>query len=198
MKVVPKVAYCMNLDKRTDRWNQVLKDCEQLPFEIKRISAVENLKCPQNGVATTFKNIIKSSINEPFILIIEDDLQILDSEKVITSLQNVPDDWDILLGGAYYFHSNKNVILDNWIKCTDFCSLHFIIINKKIYDIILNIENKGLNFDRILGPLSSSTINTYLMYPMPCCQRPGFSDLHKKYVDYSYFNLPWIKNIVNN
>lgn len=190
MKVLPSVAYCINLDRRTDRWEQVQKDIAQLPFELRRVSAIENKSSPQDGFAETFKGILRD--DEPYTLIIEDDLQVLSPTKVLQALTDVPDDWDILLGGSYGFKSDCKVVKKHWIKCTNFCSSHFIIIRNRVYDIIRRIHNNGSHFDTILGSLSKSTFNTYLMYRMPCCQRPGYSDMRKKNVNDNNRDLPWI------
>lgn len=200
MKILPKTAYCMNLDARTDRWAQVQEDFILPEIKLERVSAVAKPERPLNGVAETFNNIVKAAKErgDPYVLIIEDDLRVLDAKKVMDSFENVPEDWEILLGGVYHLCSDKKVVCDNWIKVTDFCSLHFIIINEKIYDKIIDIERHGKHLDRVLGKMAGTDFNTYLMYPMPCQQRPGFSDLRKRNVDDNKRELPWIKNVVNN
>lgn len=198
MKVLPTTAYCMNLDSRTDRWAQVSKDFERLravmDINIERVSAIENTTQPQNGLTETFKSIIKlaKSRQLPYVLILEDDLFVADPQKVIECLNNAPEEWDILLGGVYYYVPNKEHD-ENWMLMKDFCSLHFIVISETIYDKILGLNTKGQHLDRVLGGLTRfGGLRTYLMHPMPCQQRAGFSNLRKRAVnDNATRKLPW-------
>lgn len=198
MKVLPPIAYCMNLDKRTDRWEQVVKDFCRLQtvmyIDIQRVLSVENLKEPQKGAARTFKNIITMAKNNklPYVLILEDDLFVIDPIKVVNALEDVPPDWDILLGGSYHYVPDKKYS-DNWMKMKDFCGLHFIIIRARLYDKILDIKETAQHIDRVIGGLTKrGHVTTYLMYPMPCQQRPGFSNIRKRHVDDNRRKLPWI------
>jgi len=197
MRVLPSTAYCMNIDYRTDRRKQVIKDFQRLQnvadINIERISAVENTQRPALGVAQTFKRIIKNAKdnNLEHVLIIEDDLFVIDAQKVINSLNNVPEDWDILLGGVYHYVPDKKYN-QYWMRVKDFCSLHFIIIRDRIYDKVLAIDSRVKHMDRLLGAeVKKSVFNAYLMHPMLCQQRPGFSNIRKKPVNDNRHGLPW-------
>ena len=200
MKVLPTVAYCMNLDSRTDRWEQVVKDFTRLqtviPITIKRVSAVANLKKPREGVAATVHKIIINAKREslPYVLILEDDLFIIDPQKIKQCLENSPNDWDILSGGVYHYQADKSWSED-WMKMKDFCSLHFIILRNSIYDQILTMTGKSQHLDRLLaGEVKCGRMTMYLMHPMPCQQRPGFSNIRRRVVNDNQRKLPWIQN----
>lgn len=198
MKIIPTVAYCMNLDKRTDRWQQVQQDFFQLQFarsiQLERVSAILNVECPQQGVAETVKKIINASKErkEPFTLIVEDDLHILNAQHIIKCLENVPEDWDILLGGVYHYVPDK-MANEYWMKMKDFCSLHFIIIRDTVYDKIISYKDYRRHLDRFLGrETTAGRLKSYVMFPMPCQQSPGYSDIRKKEVDDNQRRLPWM------
>nr|QBK87168.1 MAG: hypothetical protein LCMAC201_00700 [Marseillevirus LCMAC201] len=200
MKVLPTVAYCMNLDSRTDRWEQVVKDFTRLqtvmPITIERVSSVANPKKPQEGVAATVHKIIIKAKREslPYVLILEDDLFIIDPKKVKQCLENAPNNWDILSGGVYYYRAEKSWSED-WMKMKDFCSLHFIILRNTIYDQVLTMTGKSQHLDRLLaGEVRYGRMTMYLMHPMPCQQRPGFSNIRRRVVDDNRRKLPWIQN----
>ena len=198
MKVLPTTAYCMNLDNRTDRWQQVTKDFKRLQdvmdVSIERVSAVANPQRPSVGVAETFKKIISIAQGNslPYVLILEDDLFVIDAQIVFDSLNNVPDDWDVLLGGVYHYIPDKKH--DQWwMKMKDFCSLHFIIIRDRIYDKVLALNATSQHMDRLLGSETrKGAVNTYLIHPMPCQQRPGFSNIRKRQVNDNRRKLPWV------
>lgn len=200
MKVIPDVGYCMNLDSRTDRWEQVTTDFKRLsdvlPIKIERVSAVALPQKPQQGVGMTVAKIVTMAKEEklPYVLIMEDDLYVIDPEKVKACLENAPDDWDILSGGSYHYVP-KGPYDSNWMIMKDFCSLHFIIIRDRIYDSVLGLTGRPMHLDRILGnQVKAGKMKMYLMHPMPCQQRPGFSDLRKRVVDDNKRNLPWIQH----
>jgi len=200
MKVLINDGYCINLDSRKDRWEQVTTDFKRLSnimdITINRISAVAIPENPQNGVSKSVKNIITMAKEKdlPYVLIMEDDLFVIDANKVMQCLNNAPDKWDILSGGVYYFCKNKEYNED-WMQLTDFCGMHFIIINKSVYDTILNMHINGSHIDRTLGSLVlNNTLQMFVMYPMPCQQRSSFSNLRGRVVNDNTLKLPWIEH----
>ena len=190
----------MNLDSRTDRWNQVVKDFKRLqavmPIQIERVSAVEMPQRPQAGASCTFKKIITMAKEQklPYVLIMEDDLFVIDPQKVLACLNDAPENWDILLGGVYHYSAEK-AHDGNWMKLKDFCSLHFIIIRCRIYDKILGFKSSGQHMDRQLGAQTKSgALKSYVMHPMPCQQRPGYSNIRKRKVNDNRRKLPWVNH----
>ena len=188
-------AYCMNLDHRTERWERTRREWPFDNIQLQRVSATYNPKSPRLGTATTFKKIIKDA-KDKMTLIIEDDLQILSKEKVITALQNPPsNDWDILLGGVYHYVPLKDGIhTEHWHQLQDFCSLHFIIVRESAYKKILDIpESSNRNIDRQIAELvRQRRLTAFVIHPMPCRQYPGYSDLRKRHVNDNTRRLPWI------
>ena len=81
------------------------------------------------------------------------------------------------------------------MKMKDFCSLHFIIIRNTIYDQVLTMTGKSQHLDRLLGAeVKCGKMTMYLMYPMPCQQRPGFSNIRRRSVNDNRRKLPWIQH----
>jgi len=188
----------MNLDTRTDRWEKVSEDFKKLqtvlPIKLERVSAVPVEHRPQIGVAQTVHKIINIAKrdNLDYVLILEDDLYVISGEKVRDCLENVPDDWDIVSGGAYHYVPDSKVN-ENWVKMRDFCSMHFIILRSTIYEEALKIDGHRQHIDRALGSLvRSGKATMYIMDPMPCQQRPGFSNIRKRNVNDNRRQLPWM------
>lgn len=200
MKIVLNKGYCMNLDIRNDRWTQcqldfkILKDI--LPFTLVRFPAILNKSNPSKAICQNVFNIIDIAKEEnlSYVLILEDDFYIIDPLKIKKSLESAPDDWDILSAGSYHYIPDKKYN-DNWMKMKDFCSLHFIIIRNNIYDKVQELTKQESHLDRLLAKeVKNNKINMYLMHPMPCQQRSGYSNLRKKEVNDNKRNLPWIQN----
>ena len=73
------------------------------------------------------------------ILICEDETQFnKKSKKTWTdSVKQLPDNWDILLGGVSCYYKPKdlkNNVYKNLIKVGDFSGEHMILVNKKAYN----------------------------------------------------------------
>lgn len=140
------------------------------------------------GISESFKELIRQNINEDQILVFEDDVKFTSNKSIDflnKCIKDLPEDWDILLGGSYHFDSVSKT--DNLIKVGDFSSGHCMLINKKAYNHFLNHNTKEHKYlDRYLGALShQKTINVYLCDPMISIQYPGYSDNVNKQVDYS-------------
>jgi len=203
MKINLDAVHIINLDHRIDRWKQVKEDItplqQELGFEVNRFPAIYMPDDTVLGCRLSFQEAVRQAKmrKDEYVCICQDDLYVLDTEKVKTALENAPDDWDILLGGVYYFvpesHYNQH-----WYKLKDFCALHFTIIHTRYYDAVLNAGRTMKHFDRQLGnDLKKTHGKVFVMHPMPIKQRRGFSDLQHRNVDYNNINLPWIKKVLN-
>ena len=199
MKVAPDVAYCMNLDSRTDRLAQIKLDFKKFQnktgISLERISSILDEKNPQRGTAQTVAKIIKraSELKLEYVLIVEDDLEILDVNKVQESLMDAPNEWDILSGGVYHYCPDGEYN-EHWMKLSDFCSLHFVIIHNRCYNVILELCERAAHLDRIIGTyIKHKKLEAFVMNPMPCRQRAGYSNIRKRFVDdNTRKNLPWV------
>lgn len=199
-----KQLICINLDSRKDRWEQVNKDIQELQsvfqFDFHRKKPIEH-PIPRVSLRMTVQDIIRDAKNQhlEYVAICEDDLYVIDTDKVKTCLQNPPDDWDLLSGGVYYFRPYQDGHTEHWKKLNDYCSMHFVIIKNTLYDKILNMnKNDTGDIDRIIGQwIKKYNLNVYVMHPMPCKQRSGYSNLRKMNVNYNNYRLPWIKKVDN-
>ena len=195
-------VHCINLETRTQRWETVSKDIqplqELLGFDFVREDAITH-STPFVGLRQTVQSIVRRAKEQSldYVAIAEDDLFVLDPEKVKTCLENPPDDWDLLSGGVYHYIPKKTGHTPHWKKLDDYCSMHFVIIRHTMYDRILALEERT-NIDRKIGKwIKEFGYNVYVMYPMPCKQRMGYSDLRKRTVNYNYMRLPWIQRVYN-
>lgn len=110
--------FCINLDKRTERYEECLKEFKKINIEVERISAIDgkpifkeglhknagayglmltNIKIFENAIQNNYKNI----------LILEDDVKFNDNFNEIFNekIKSLPDNWDLLyLGGNNMFN----------------------------------------------------------------------------------------------
>jgi len=120
--------YCINLDRRPDKYVQCLEEFERLKINVERISAVDgkSITVPDTkwgvgnyGLVLTNAQIYKDAISNKYesILILEDDVMFIDKfyEFFYSKIEFLPTDWDILyLGGNNIFRGGKfNLITGN-------------------------------------------------------------------------------------
>lgn len=192
-----KTIYCINLANRTDRWRETEEEIKKLGDEYKlvRYEAIENAEIPVKGHAQTFMNIIQMAMDQNMeaILVGEDDLVLYEESRELweKGVSELPDNWDVLLGGVYYLHDRKSVS-HCLCKVSDFCALHFVLIRKTAFDLILEYEKNNYalkNIDRYIGKLTRlNKLNAYVVWPMVSSQRNGYSDIRRKNVNNNISN----------
>lgn len=139
------------------------------------------------GISESFKKVIQENINEEKILIFEDDIKFTSDKSIVyfdECIKSLPEDWDILLGGSYWFQEENN--LGNLIKVNDFSSLHCTLIRNTAYKHFLSHSDSPKDIDRHLGKLSSEgKLNVYLCNPMIAIQYNGYSFNRDGVVNYN-------------
>lgn len=188
-----KLRKCViNLPHRTDRLKQFISEVLHLKIERDGIIIVPGRikEIPSEGIGMSHREAMDTAFRlGDYVLIMEDDVIFPGMSKTIPHidkcLENVPEKWDILLGGVY----NQNGIKkynDYWNKLEDFRGLHFYIINRKAYEKI----KAGYKFnDHIDKWISENGFNVYVMNPFCAMQRDGYSD-NVKFVT-KYNKLYW-------
>jgi len=142
------VAYVINLDRRTDRWQAIEKTCRDAGLAPERISAVQaepgwvgcgrsHQKCVELARAQGLENV----------LILEDDA-VFDArsiERFRAILAYLADrgDWDRFSGGLTFGSGSLDPGLavrdagNRLFSAAGFCT-HFDLINRRAYDFILS------------------------------------------------------------
>ncbi len=102
-------------------------------------------------------------------------------EYAAEAFKNLPEDWDILLGGLYST-DKLTPYNDYWSQTGEFAGLHFYIVNSKAYDTILNF-NKNMHIDRFMA--GQGKLKCYAANKFFAIQKPGHSDNVGMYRDYT-------------
>jgi len=185
--------YCINLDYRTDRWEQVQKEFEKVEIlnRVIRFSAIKEddgrVGCIKSALA-----IIKIAKSKGLknVLIFEDDVKFIVKnpekhlKKAISKIGNL--DWYLFYLGSNTIDKlikiNRNLILLKNGRAT-----HSLAYNKKIYDIIIR-RYEGIEminkFQDILDVYFAEKIQRKYMClminPMLTTQISDYSDIEKK------------------
>jgi GR25 family glycosyltransferase involved in LPS biosynthesis len=110
--------YCINLDRRTDRYEECLKEFQKINITVERVSAIDgkpifkeglNLNAGNYGLFLTQKKILQDAIDHNYknFLMLEDDVTFNNNinERFFEKIKALPEDWDFLyLGGNNVFY----------------------------------------------------------------------------------------------
>lgn len=193
-------VFCINLNRRIDRWKHCKKEFEKHKLIVERIEAVdaENIKdnttkwmsAPRIACCLSHAKVLhmmkEQNLNR--ILVLEDDVQFIDNFQEIFNdkIQYVPEYYDILyLCGNT--PKNLEIINGHVAKTTSVLSTVAYAITADFAKIILpKIEMLKDPVDCVYAA-NTCNFNCYIFKPYLCKQRPGFSDIEKKFKDYSEF-----------
>ena len=169
--------YCINLDRRTDRWEESKAEFEKWNLNVERFPAIDGGVA---GAATAFNKsqyaVLKKAVKLDKALILEDDV-------VFTNDFSSLIECDLFALGATVNkakHDGKGYrYIDGW-------ATQAMVYNKKLMKWILD------NFDPLCGTIYDEWLRVnvlpkfecYVAHPLIAWQRPSFSDIRNGYVDY--------------
>jgi len=195
-----KEIYVINLDRRTDRWENAQKEfeCVGVLDRVNRISAIEN-EDGRIGLIKSFLKIFKDvkERNVENVLIFEDDVKFIKENNPIETLEKSISqigkiEWSLFYLGANT-HEKCNLFRPNLILLHNAFSAHAVAYNYKTYkQIIEKFENinKINDINDINDVFFCKEIQnkrtSFLVNPMIATQTPSYSDLEKKHVDYTF------------
>lgn len=198
--------YCINLDRRTDRWEKVQEEFKSVGIidRVKRFSAVEK-EDGRLGLIKSFLELFKMAKKENMknILIFEDDVHFINDplpnlKKALSQIGSM--DWGMIYLGANT-HQKLIKLKPNLCLLKNAYAAHAIVYDNKVYDdIIKRFESidkvRGIN--DINDVFFSKLQNKYmalLVNPIIATQSPSFSDLEKRHVSYDFIEERFKRNI---
>jgi hypothetical protein len=176
----------INLPERKDRLEAFKQELIYLPCSNLRYVPGIRASSPMVGIGQAHVNCVMiAKQNEwPAVLIMEDDVTFngkdMTYDHVLSCLENLPPDWNILLGGIYYSKGREDYN-KYWQRTGEFCGLHFYIVNSNCYDHILKYDGK-MHIDRWMN--QKGELNCYVAKKFFATQRGGYSDNVQAKVDY--------------
>jgi len=206
--------WCINLDKRTDRWEQAQEEFSKMGIldRVERFSAVGD-KDGRVGVIKSNLGIVKHAKENGFnnVLVFEDDVQFIESkditydvlEKALSQTEKLR--WSLFYLGANTNDNNKLIKLKerpNLIYLKNSFAVHAMCYNKIVYDKFIRYAEKINNikkFNDILDVWIAQEVQTtqlcLMTNTMLCTQRNSFSDIEKTPVNYDFIIERFKKNI---
>jgi len=193
--------YCINLDKRLDRWNKVSTEFEKygLTNQVEKFTAIDGKNLINNtglldgelGILETHINLIKKCKNDNLknVLIMEDDVYFTDEFNNLDLFMSfVPKDWDLLFFGGNHIYGNLPIkINEKIIKTNHTVALHCVAIKDTMFDVILEVlKKKTKQVDSYYADLQKG-FNSYSFYPNLAKQSVDYSDIQNRVVDYNHF-----------
>jgi GR25 family glycosyltransferase involved in LPS biosynthesis len=192
-------TYCINLDRRLDRWLKVNEEFKKNKFnKIERFSAVDgktiinksNLLNGELGILQTHLKLIEKCKLENLknVLIMEDDVVFSsDVQNIERYIKDIPKDWEMI----YFGGNHKQVILPTHIKNNVYqlhksVAIHCIAINHIVFDEILEkLPHYTEQVDNFYTEIQKRG-KVYGVIPNLVFQSQDYSDIQNKIVNYDY------------
>lgn len=169
--------YCINLDDRTDRWEECKDEFKRVGLTVERFSGISN------DFNLSQYRCLKKASKHKSSLILEDDVEFVNGLETLSQLK----EWDVIFLGATLNSPHKEKIYPNWYRYTDGWATQAVGYKKEMIEWILeNFDPKGgVIYDEWLRLNVLTKFRCYIASPMICYQRPSFSDLRNRFVDYT-------------
>jgi GR25 family glycosyltransferase involved in LPS biosynthesis len=204
-----KKTYCINLDRRPDRWLTSSELFKKNNIQVERFSAKDgneiNLPSPYKfELAGTIShlNVIRKAkdLGLDNVLIFEDDVEFNDSiqEQFNEKIKLVPNDWDMIYFGGNHVKSPQQVN-DFVYKIYWTYAIQMYAVNSKFFDELINFLDdkiiKILNNEHTLQPSVAADYfmaqlheskNCYVIRPHFTWQKEGFSDIQETITNYIF------------
>lgn len=173
------VSYCINLDRRADKWAYVRTEFDRMGIRVNRFTAV-NTKPGWKGCRDSHIAIMELCKGENMFTVYEDDVQFLTGLQTVTDSFNELPDWDILSLGCspqepltqYSPHLFK---LDKTAWC-----MHAYMMNNNngLVDFVLENRDKIGKIDKWFSEnvYANPRFHCFLAYPLIVTQVQFQSD----------------------
>ena len=190
-------TYCINLDHRTDKWEQVQEEAKKLGVKLIRFSGFKE-RVGHDGCRKSHLAILNQLKNEPMFMLTEDDFKVIVDdpiELVKKAVSQLPSDWDMLYLGAT-LNQPLDRYSENLYRIKKAWATHALIYNNQngVVEYILQNHNTK-KFSVFLCDDVQFKFNCFITYPMAATQRAGHSDILRHYVDYKVIEQRYKKYV---
>ena len=191
-------SFYINLDRRTDRREQVEAEFSKMGIEVERFSAFE-MSPGGIGCSKSHLEVLKLARerNYPSVMVFEDDFQLnpdVSPEEFRTTIATLPEDYDVVL---IAYNMVRCLPGETFGRVIESQSTPGYIVHQKYYDTLIRRWEEGLALymqnpyqhwlyilDQYWKPLQLTDTWYYTMTPLGY-QRPGHSDLSNTFIDYN-------------
>lgn len=181
------LSYCVNLDKRKDRWEKSLLEFSKIKFTPPRFSAIEH-PIPAAGCRLSHLTILKEALDKnENVLIFEDDVKFINYgksiiNKALDELINL--EWDMIYFGGNILKPFYQ-IMPHLAKLSHCQSTHAYGVNKKFLTLLVPwLEKNNFTIDVLYADGVIPFHRCYITVPMVAIQRQDYSNIEKKVMSY--------------
>lgn len=193
--------YCINLDRRPDRWEASQKEFDRIGIEVERVSAVDgssgNYQGPllpgEFGILQTHAYLLGDIyLNHPDdisrILILEDDIEFGPSfnENWERWSREIPGDWDMLYLGGNLVGWHPSPVSRHVHRGGGVFAAHALGLNRIAMQKFLYNDGGMTRPVDVTYAQMGSELNSYIISPRMAFQRSDYSDIQKQHVNYQF------------
>lgn len=191
-------VYCVNMDKRPDRWEQAQKEFDKIGIrgQVERWPGTEN-KDGNLGCTLSHLSIIKHCKEQGYekVLIFEDDVLFVETdtdrlEKAFGELFELGN-WDLFyIGLTMDPNTGKfNRVTDNILRTNFAYATHAYAANSQAFDAMINAWEQTISSGHnivdttLCNRIVRARGKSFAMDPIYAIQQPGYSDIGHNNID---------------
>lgn len=175
----------MTQESRPDRWKLARAEFDRVGLEVDKF-----LSYPGTDAFNSFNRSQKGMITECFghgsLLTFEDDVLFQDMSHLEAGLNSLPIHWDMIYLGANITEERPYRVGPNLFRIKSAWTTHAVGYSEPVMKYIIDNydpEKDGM-YDDWLSRNVLPKFNCFIVSPMVCWQRPGYSDLWGRQTDY--------------
>ena len=197
-----EAAYCINLDRRVDRWKRAQKQFKKINLNnVIRVSAVDGKLEPPASIPPgavgclkshlgVFKDAKQKDLNS--FLMLEDDVEFDDDfhNKFNEIESQIPEDFEMLYLGSNPHSGSRHGVKENINRVTYTFAAHSVIFRKPCFDDIINSLSGPLTVPCDVHYGRNQVVHTaYSIKPPLAWQKADYSDIDEQFVDYDFLRI---------
>lgn len=190
--------FCINLDRRHDKWLLSVEEFEKHDLQVERFAAIDGkslsttskITSSELGCSMSHAALLKMMISNNWnrILVLEDDVEFIPNIQDFFKENEhlIPKTWDMLYFGGN--HMLQPVMINDVLGkiARTFTTSYYAISLNTAKAIIERIERFDIQIDVAYSHFHGST-NCYTFKPAIAWQKPGYSDIQEGFRDYTPF-----------
>ena len=189
--------FCINLDRRPDRWEASLREFEKHRLTVERFPAVDGralkiktrLLPGEVGVVLSHKELLQHAKAQGYqkILILEDDIEFSDTftQDWDNWSNEIPHYWEMLYLGGNLVGWSPEKVTRHVFKGKHLYAIHALGLTARTFDYWLGHINNDEQIDLTYAK-HSVNFDAFLMVPRMAFQRDDFSDIQNEPSRYGF------------
>lgn len=192
-------TYCINLDRRPDRWAEVSAQFSREELSVERFAAIDGNDFKKqypaspgnNGCTLSHYFLVERAklLGLDVIMVFEDDADLIHNfmRHLQECMADLPENWDMLLFGG----SHKGLLIpitEKIYQVQETYTTHGYLLRSTMFDLVID------NFKKLEVPVDCFFVNwqaqknIYVTNPPIAWQRRSHSDIQNKLMHY-----PWLQ-----